>query len=211
MKGKDICKHLREVRCAVASANDIDYTPAVCTHEGDCAGTCPACERELRYIERQLYRRKAMGKIVTVAGLALGAASFMPMQAQQVAPDIPAVQPVQAKLVDAAPGDTTAVIVRGRVIDRETGEPCVGVSIMLEGTKFGTATNLDGNFAMRVPKGGKLQFFYVGYEDYEYEVTESVDDVEIVITIDEKAVLMGDVAIIRPKMPDVDADIYEPR
>ena len=211
MKGKDICKHLREVRCAVASANDIDYTPAVCTHEGDCAGTCPACERELRYIERQLHRRKAMGKIVTVAGLALGAASFMPMQAQQVAPDIPAVQPVQAKLVDAAPGDTTAVIVRGRVIDRETGEPCVGVSIMLEGTKFGTATNLDGNFAMRVPKGGKLQFFYVGYEDYEYEVTESVDDVEIVITIDEKAVLMGDVAIIRPKMPDVDADIYEPR
>ena len=211
MKGKDICKHLREVRCAVASANDIDYTPAVCTHEGDCAGTCPACERELRYIERQLYRRKAMGKIVTVAGLALGAASFMPMQAQQVVPDIPAVQPVQAKLVDAAPGDTTAVIVRGRVIDRETGEPCVGVSIMLEGTKFGTATNLDGNFAMRVPKGGKLQFFYVGYEDYEYEVTESVDDVEIVITIDEKAVLMGDVAIIRPKMPDVDADIYEPR
>ena len=211
MKGKDICKHLREVRCAVASANDIDYTPAVCTHEGDCAGTCPACERELRYIERQLYRRRAMGKIVTVAGLALGAASFMPMQAQQVAPDIPAVQPVQAKLVDAAPGDTTAVIVRGRVIDRETGEPCVGVSIMLEGTKFGTATNLDGNFAMRVPKGGKLQFFYVGYEDYEYEVTESVDDVEIVITIDEKAVLMGDVAIIRPKMPDVDADIYEPR
>ena len=211
MKGKDICKHLREVRCAVASANDIDYTPAVCTHEGDCAGTCPACERELRYIERQLYRRKAMGKIVTVAGLALGAASFMPMQAQQVVPDIPAVQPVQAKLVDAAPGDTTAVIVRGRVIDRETGEPCVGVSIMLEGTKFGTASNLDGNFAMRVPKGGKLQFFYVGYEDYEYEVTESVDDVEIVITIDEKAVLMGDVAIIRPKMPDVDADIYEPR
>lgn len=211
MKGKDICKHLREVRCAVASANDIDYTPAVCTHEGDCAGTCPACERELRYIERQLHRRKAMGKIVTVAGLALGAASFMPMQAQQVVPDIPAVQPVQAKLVDAAPGDTTAVIVRGRVIDRGTGEPCVGVSIMLEGTKFGTASNLDGNFAIRVPKGCKLQFFYVGYEDYEYEVTESVDDVEIVITIDAKAVLMGDVAIIRPKMPDVDADIYEPR
>lgn len=211
MKGKDICKHLREVRCAVATANDIDYTPAVCTHEGDCAGTCPACERELRYIERQLHRRRAMGKIVTVAGLALGAASFMPMQAQQVVPDIPAVQPVQAKLVDAAPGDTTAVIVRGKVIDKETGEPCVGVSIMLEGTKFGTASNLDGKFAIRVPKGSKLQFSSVGYEDYEYEVTESVDDVEIVITIDAKAVLMGVVATTRPKMPDVDADIYEPR
>ena len=210
MKGKDICKQLREIRCQVASANGIDYTPAVCTHEGNCAGTCPACESELRYIERQLNRRRAMGKIVTVAGLALGAASFTPLQAQQVVPDIPSVQPVQTTLVDAAPGDTTAVIVRGRVIDRETGEPCVGVSVMLKGTILGTATNLDGNFAIRVPKGSKLQFFYVGYEDYEYEVTEPVDNVEIVITIDAKAVLMGDVAITR-KMPKVDADIYEPR
>ena len=210
MKGKDICKHLREVRCAVASANDIDYTPAVCTHEGDCAGTCPACERELRYIEHQLHRRRTMGKVVTVAGLALGAASFMPMQAQQVVPDIPAVQPVQAKLVDAAPGDTTAVIVRGRVIDRETGEPCVGVSIMLEGTKFGTASNLDGKFAIRVPKGGKLRFSYVCYEDIEFEEAGVVDDAGIEIYLDLKPVLMGDVAITR-KMPDVDADIYEPR
>lgn len=194
----------------MASANDIDYTPAVCTHEGDCAGTCPACERELRYIEHQLHRRRAMGKVVTVAGLALGAASFMPMQAQQVVPDIPAVQPVQAKLVDAAPGDTTAVIVRGRVIDRETGEPCVGVSIMLEGTKFGTASNLDGKFAIRVPKCGKLRFSYVCYEDIELEEAGVVDDAGIEIYLDLKPVLMGDVAIIR-KMPDVDADIYEPR
>lgn len=210
MKGKDICKQLREIRCQVASANEIDYTPAVCTHEGDCAGTCPACERELRYIERQLHRRRAMGKIVTVAGLALGAASFMPMQAQQVVPDIPAVQPVQAKLVDAAPGDTTAVIVRGRVIDRETGEPCVGVSVMLKGTILGTATNLDGNFAIRVPRGSKLKFYYVGYENNEYIVEDSVADTEIVIVLDSKPVLMGDVVVTR-KMPDVDADIYEPR
>ena len=201
---------MREIRCQVASANEIDYTPAVCTHEGDCAGTCPACERELRYIERQLHRRRAMGKIVTVAGLALGAASFMPMQAQQVVPDIPAVQPVQAKLVDAAPGDTTAVIVRGRVIDRETGEPCVGVSVMLKGTILGTATNLDGNFAIRVPRGSKLKFYYVGYENNEYIVEDSVADTEIVIVLDSKPVLMGDVVVTR-KMPDVDADIYEPR
>ena len=210
MKGKDICKQLREIRCQVASANEIDYTPAVCTHEGDCAGTCPACERELRYIERQLHRRRAMGKIVTVAGLALGAASFTPLQAQQVVPDIPSVQPVQTTLVDAAPGDTTAVIVRGRVIDRETGEPCVGVSVMLKGTILGTATNLDGNFAIRVPRGSKLKFYYVGYENNEYIVEDSVADTEIVIVLDSKPVLMGDVVVTR-KMPDVDADIYEPR
>ena len=212
MKGKDICKQLREIRCKVASANGIDYTPAVCTHEGNCAGTCPACESELRYIERQLNRRRAMGKIVTVAGLALGAASFTPMQAQQVMPDIPSVQPVQTTLVDAAPGDTTAVIVRGRVIDRETGEPCVGVSIMLEGTKFGTATNIDGKFAIRVPRGGKLRFSFVGYEDIEFEEKEVVDDAEIDIYLDLKPVLMGHVPVAKVRrMPDVDSDIYEPR
>ena len=203
---------MREIRCSVASANEIDYTPAVCTHEGDCTGTCPRCESEMRYIERQLYRRRALGKVVTVAGLALGAASFVPMQAQQVVSDMPSVQPVQATLVDAAPGDTTAVIVRGRVIDRETGEPCVGVRIMLEGTKFGTATNLDGKFAIRVPRGGKLRFSFVGYEDYKYEVKESLDELEIAITLDPERVIMGMVPVATvPRMPDVDADIYEPR
>ena len=210
MKGKDICKQLREIRCQVASANGIDYTPAVCTHEGNCAGTCPACESELRYNERQLNRRRAMGKIVTVAGLALGAASFTPLQAQQVVPDIPSVQPIQAPLIDAAPGDTSAVVVRGKVIDIDDGEPCVGVSVVLDGTILGTATNADGNFAIRVPRGSKLKFYYVGYENNEYIVEDSVADTEIVIVLDSKPVLMGDVVVTR-KMPDVDADIYEPR
>ena len=210
MKEKDICKQLRDIRCQVASANGIDYTPAECTHKGDCTGTCPTCESELRYIERQLHRRSAMGKVVTVAGLALGAASFMPMQAQQVMPDTLVAQPVQPTLVDAAPGDTTAVVVRGKVIGKDYGEPCIGASVMLKGTKLGTATNIDGNFAIRVPRGSILSISYVGYEDCEYAVEELVSDAEIVIAIDPKAVLMGDVAIVR-KMPDVDADIYEPR
>ena len=211
MKGKEICKQLRDIRCQVASANDIDYTPSECTHQGDCAGTCPACESELRYIERQLNRRKAMGKIVTVAGLALGAASFMPLQAQQVVPDTRVAQPVQPTLVDAAPGDTTAVVVRGKVIDKDYGEPCIGVTVMLEGTQFGTVTNTDGNFAIRVPRGSTLNFLSVFYGDCEIIFEEEYTDAEISIAIDLNPVLMGDVPVVRPKMPDVDADIYEPR
>ena len=49
--GKHICKTLKEIRLQVAKANDIPYAPTECKHKGDCAGTCPKCEHELRYIE----------------------------------------------------------------------------------------------------------------------------------------------------------------
>ena len=56
MKGKQICKALKEIRLNIAQANDIDYIPAECNHKGDCSGTCPQCEKEMRYIEQQLLR-----------------------------------------------------------------------------------------------------------------------------------------------------------
>ena len=214
MNGKKICKSLREIRCRIARANDIDYTPAVCTHEGNCSGTCPACESELRYIERQLLRRTAMGKKVALAGLALGAASLMPMQAQQMANTTPpSTQHQPSKpIVDAAPGDTTAVVVRGKIIAKDDNEPIIGASVMLKGTELGMETDFDGNFAIRVPKDSQLVIIYVGYEDYEYEVKKATPGEEIVIALepDESQILMGVVSIARTPMSAVDADIYMP-
>lgn len=214
MNGKKICKSLREIRCRIAKANDIDYTPAVCTHEGNCAGTCPACESELRYIERQLLRRTATGKKVALAGLALGAASLMPMQAQQVANTTPPSTQHQPSrpIVDAAPGDTTAVVVRGKIIAKDDNEPIIGASVMLKGTELGMETDFDGNFAIRVPKDSQLVIIYVGYEDYEYEVKKATPGEEIVIALepDESQILMGVVSIARTPMSAVDADIYMP-
>ncbi len=76
-QGKHICETLKAIRRDIADANDIDYTPNECTHEGECAGTCPACESETRWLERQLRNRQALGKAVTIAGMsvALGAMS----------------------------------------------------------------------------------------------------------------------------------------
>ena len=214
MNGKKICKSLREIRCRIARANDIDYTPAVCTHEGNCYGTCPACESELRYIERQLLRRTATGKKVALAGLALGAASLMPMQAQQVANTTPPSTQHQPSrpIVDAAPGDTTAVVVRGKIIAKDDNEPIIGASVMLKGTELGMETDFDGNFAIRVPKDSQLVIIYVGYEDYEYEVKKATPGEEIVIALepDESQILMGVVSIARTPMSAVDADIYMP-
>ena len=72
--GKNICHALKTIRKQVAEANGIDYTPAPCHFDGECSGTCPACEAEVQYIESQLGRLRLAGKAVKVAGLALGLA-----------------------------------------------------------------------------------------------------------------------------------------
>jgi len=68
--GKAKCKILREIRQRIAEENDIPLVTKDCTHQGDCKGTCPKCEAELRYLEQQLEKRQRLGKTVTVAALA---------------------------------------------------------------------------------------------------------------------------------------------
>lgn len=58
-RGKKICKTLKEIRQKVAEENDIPLKKHECTYEGDCNGTCPYCDAELRYIEGELEKRKA--------------------------------------------------------------------------------------------------------------------------------------------------------
>ena len=71
-RGRHTCNTLKAIRKQIAEANEIEYEPQECTHEGDCAGTCPACEAEVRYLESELLKRKKLGKKVAVAGIAMG-------------------------------------------------------------------------------------------------------------------------------------------
>ena len=75
-RGKSTCKVLKEVRRKIADANDIPLQERECTHTGDCAGTCPYCESEVRYLERELSKRKSLGKAVAVAGIAFSAVTM---------------------------------------------------------------------------------------------------------------------------------------
>ncbi len=74
MLGKEKCRILKEIRQRIADENDIPYVTRECTHQGDCRGTCPRCESELRYLEQQLAARQALGKRVSVAALCAGMA-----------------------------------------------------------------------------------------------------------------------------------------
>ena len=70
MNGKSKCKILKDIRKKIAEENDIAYVTSECKYQGDCSGTCPKCEAELRYLEQELAKRKNIGKTVVVAGIA---------------------------------------------------------------------------------------------------------------------------------------------
>lgn len=71
-RGKSVCSVLKTIRKQVADANEIKYEPHECHYEGECRGTCPACEAEVRYIERELDLRRQLGKAVAVVGISAG-------------------------------------------------------------------------------------------------------------------------------------------
>ena len=81
-RGKRICNTLKEVRMQVAKANDINYAPTACHHEGDCVGTCPKCEAEVRWLEHQLQLRRQLGKAVAVVGVSVGLAALTACESQ---------------------------------------------------------------------------------------------------------------------------------
>lgn len=70
MNGKSKCKILKDIRRAIAEENDIEFVTSECKFQGECSGTCPKCEAEVRYLEEQLRKRRQAGKTVAVAGVA---------------------------------------------------------------------------------------------------------------------------------------------
>lgn len=59
-----------------------------------------------------------------------------------------------------------SVVLKGKVVDAADGYPLIGVSVVVEGTKNGTMTDIDGAYELRVPQQRcEIRFSYVGYDD----------------------------------------------
>ena len=201
-KGKSTCKLLKDIRQQIADANGISYQPKECHHKGDCAGTCPACEEEIRYLERELKARKGNGFGMKVAGIAAGiCATVMPMTAaaQAVKSDSTTNRPVHTakkapvKVVDLSDGCASPVVVCGMVIDAEDKEPVIGASVVIDGTNKGIATNVDGQFALKLPSDTSLVISYIGYKKQKVHVSSLLhsDDNVIVLEVSELSGLSG--------------------
>ena len=220
-KGKSTCKVLKDIRQKIANENGISYAPKECHYKGECKGTCPACEAEVRYLEEELKRKRRNGFAIKLGGIAAGlCAMVIPAQvgAQNINKDsvkkpIPQVNALDSIAVkDLSEGAEDAIVVRARLIFDDNKEPIPGAIVILKGTTKGTISDIDGYFAVKVPRETNLRISYIGCEE---KIVKAKDLLEnnnrtIVLKDDEsviecEAIVTGKIAP-RP-LKDVD-DVY---
>ena len=202
----------------MARANDIPYEPTECKHKGDCLGTCPKCEEEVRYIEHQLNIRRMLGKVATVAGVAMGVSMAMqPVEAMAQKKNSVAT-PANTIVIDSLQTlkvksllneGETGIVVRGRILD-EAGLPIIGATIIRKGIRKGTnkgeVSNIDGMFAIEVPEGTTLEVAYIGYKSCSFVAAKESPTVDI--TMAESEALMGDVVVVGAVCAKNTDDVY---
>ena len=174
-KGRAICKVLKDVRQKIANENGISYHPEECHHKGECKGTCPGCEKEIRYLEEQLKNKQHSGLGLKVAGIAAGVCvTVLPMAAMvqteskislEANPQL--IKQDSIKVVDLTNGNPDAVLLRGQVLDKETKDSLLGAVVMLKDSidpnGLGTCTNVDGWYAVKALPTDTLEAGFVGY------------------------------------------------
>ncbi len=85
---------------------------------------------------------------------------------------------IQAMLGIGA-GVLNAQTVKGTVISGSDNEPLIGASVMVEGTRNGAVTDLDGNFTITAKNGQTLEVSYLGFITQKVKVTGSVINVTL--------------------------------
>lgn len=95
-------------------------------------------------------------------------------------------------LLCAIGANAQSITVRGTVVD-PSGEPLIGASILAEGTSVGTATDIDGNYAINVNPDATLVFSYVGYDPQSVAVKGRTT---IDVTMKENSVMLNEVVAI---------------
>lgn len=131
MNGKSKCKILKQIRRQIAEANDISYITSECKYQGDCTGTCPKCEAEVRYLEAELQKRHNAGKAVAVAGIAAammltasGCQSVLPVHTTAGDVALPTDPTVESTAYETAPTETLPELMgEPPVVDELAGVP----------------------------------------------------------------------------------------
>lgn len=65
-------------------------------------------------------------------------------------------------LLLAGAGTAFAQPTVGGTVTDEQGNPLVGVTVVVVDSNKGTTTDINGNYSIAVPKGGILEFTYIG-------------------------------------------------
>lgn len=118
MNGKNRCRILKQIRQKIADENDIPYVTRECTFRGECRGTCPKCEAELKYLEQQLEKRRRLGKSVAVTAVAAGMTASLTACA-------PVTAVVESLLIKSQPQPAPRIEVLEGEIELSGDVPCV--------------------------------------------------------------------------------------
>lgn len=113
-------------------------------------------------METNLLFRKALSKAMVI-GLAFVCSTVTTSAAMLDSPTKRILDGSIGENITFSPQRTIDVTVGGTVFN-QNGEPLPGVTVSVEGTTIGTATNMDGQYSLAVPDGATLVFSFIGFE-----------------------------------------------
>ena len=98
----------------------------------------------------------------------------------------------------------------GTIKDAQTGEPLVGANVIIEGTNFGAATNVNGEYVILNISPGRynVKFSFIGYETtIMQDVSITVDQTTILqITLNSQTIQVDEV-IVTARTPLIQKDV----
>ena len=81
--------------------------------------------------------------------------------------------------------------IKGTIIDSKTGEPVIGASVKVKGTKLAAVTDLNGEFELNTHANAILQISYVGFKETEVKASNDMK-----ISLEEDSESLEEVVVV---------------
>ena len=81
--------------------------------------------------------------------------------------------------------------IKGTIIDSKTGEPVIGASVKVKGTKLAAVTDLNGEFELNTHANATLQISYVGFKETEVKASNDMK-----ISLEEDSESLEEVVVV---------------
>lgn len=208
-RGKETCRILKDIRRQIAEANDIEFITSECRYQGDCLGTCPKCEAEVRYLEQQLSARHAAGKTIALASISAGLIALSSCSSCSVQNNnndkhlrltgsVPCTidsANTETLVINSLYTDNNAdsVTVSGNVKTKSDNKNIEGAEILAKSSdnKTETKTDKNGNFSIKVKKGSEIIISTQSTDPVSFKANSNLN---VIVRLEElELILMGDV------------------
>ena len=208
-RGKETCRILKEIRRQIAETNDIEFITSECRYQGDCLGTCPKCEAEVRYLEQQLSARHAAGKTIALASISAGLIALSSCSSCSVQNNnndkhlrltgsVPCTidsANTETLVINSLYTDNNAdsVTVSGNVKTRSDNKNIEGAEILAKSSdnKTETKTDKNGNFSIKVKKGSEIIISTQSTDPVSFKANSNLN---VIVRLEElELILMGEV------------------